>query len=57
MQPLSVLGVEVVRGAEKGDKIDIMAQEMNFGDVELIPNAKIDEDIFISVEAIEGVPH
>jgi hypothetical protein len=40
MQPFSVLGVEVVGGAEKGNEVDIMAQKMNFGDIEVIPNTR-----------------
>src|SRR6266852_9130056 len=57
VQPFSVLSIEVVGGAKKGNEVDIMAQKMEFGDVEVIPNAKINEDVFVCVEAIEGVPH
>ena len=57
VQLFSVLSIEVVSGAKKGNEVDIMAQKMEFGDVELILNAKINEDVFVCVEAIKGVPH
>ena len=58
MQPFSVLGVKVVSGAEKGNEVDIMAQKsVTLGMSEMIANTKINEDIFVSVETIEGVPH
>ena len=57
VQAFSVLRIEVIGGAEKGNEVDIMAQKMDFGDVEVIPNTEIDEDVFVSVKAIEGVPH
>ena len=57
MQLFSVLSIEVISGAKKGNEADIMAQKMDFGDVEMIPNTKIDEDLFVDMEAIEGIPH
>ena len=54
MQAFSVLSIEVIGGAKKGNEVDVMTQKMDFGDVEVIPNTKIDEDVFVGVEAIEA---
>jgi len=34
-----------------------MAQKIKFGDVEVIPNASINEDVFVCMKAIEGILH
>ena len=57
MQMFSVLSIEVIGGAEKCNEVSIVAQKMYFWDVEVIPNAKINEDIFIAMEAIERILH
>jgi len=51
MQALCILSVEVIGCAEHLDELDIVTGKMEFGDVETVMDAKINEYVFVCMES------
>ena len=50
VQLLYVLGIVVVGSTEKLDRNQVVIEKMEFGDVPVVPDAKINEDHLVAME-------
>lgn len=53
VEPLSVLGVIVVCGAEHLDRDAIVIERVEFGEVEVVADAQVNKDLLVGMEGTQ----